>query len=153
MKHGLIIFCFIVTMPLLLAACAAADKHFWELPDENLSYIALIRTAPRSGTVVVYNPKLCQAVGEACGFFRSHAFAHLMLNHQILSPASYTQSHEDAADCYAARNAPVAEVRAAVDFLADEDREPQVRLTGDPAERAKNIRTCAEAADNWETGR
>lgn len=153
MKHGLTRICIIVMLPMSLAACAAADKHFWELPDENLSYIALIRADPQFGTAVVYNPNLCEAVGEACGFFRSHAHAHAMLNHQILSPASYAQSHEDEADCYAARNAPVAEVRAAVDFLADENREPQVRLTGDPVERAKNIRACAEAADNWQTDR
>lgn len=133
----------------LLAACVAADKHFWELPDENLPYVAMLRASPNEGSVVVYNPNHCRAIGVACGFFRSQAHAHAMLNHQILSPSSYSDSYVRQADCWAARNADPLEVKGAVEFLRNENRDPEIRIVGNPLQRAKQIQACAERAGNW----
>ena len=46
------------------------------------------------------------------------------------------------ADCYAARVASPGEVRAAVAFLTDEDRDPTIAIIGDPIQRAAHIQEC-----------
>lgn len=132
-----------------LFACTPASKHFREIPDPNLPHIAMIRADRGDSSLVIYNPELCRKIGDACGFFRSQAYAHSALNHEILPPASYPDSLEAEADCYAARNAGGDEVLAAVQLLSDENRSPDIPITGDPGQRAQRIRDCAEVAGNW----
>ena|GEM_PF-6718421 len=56
---------------------------------------------------------------------------------------------EDAADCWLAKNGKPEEVYATVELLLDENRNPNVNITGDPALRAEKIRACVEKAGNW----
>lgn len=142
----------VLNIAIACATANTANRHFWEISAPDLDYPAMIREDPRHGTTVVYNTRFCEQDPDACGFFRAHAHAHSALAHQILPPDSYTPSRIAAADCWAARNSSPSEVAAAVDFLEDENRDPDITIVGDPAERAKHIRECAEKAGNW-TGR
>ena len=133
-----------------LSSCQTTTRHFWEIPASDADYIAYIRQHPEYGTAVIYNTRYCETIGAAaCGFFRAQAHAHSDLNHQILPPDHYPESQIAEADCWAARNATLAEVRAAYDFLSNKDRDPDIPVVGDPITRADNIRQCAQAADNW----
>ncbi len=97
-----------------------------------------------SGTAVIYNPNTCRETGEACGFFRLHAFAHNHLNHLILATQiDYPLSLEKQADCWAAKYGKANEVLAAIQILLDKDRNPAWKIHGEPAERAELIQSCA----------
>ncbi len=122
---------------------------FWEITDTNLQYIARVRADPNWGSAVIYNPEICMAIGAACGFFRTHAFAHAFRNHLLLRPEEYPYTLEDEADCWAAKNGKPDETYAAVQFLRDENRDPKIKLTGDPLRRATKIKACAIDAGIW----
>lgn len=135
---------------IMLAGCTPMTTHYREIPTPDLPYIAMIRLSRAESTEVVYNSEICREIGEACGFFRSQAYAHLMLNHRpYLPPDNYPPSYERDADCWAARNADREVVAAAVQLLSDSERVKNLPIIGDPAERARNIRECAIAAGNW----
>ncbi|MDZ7737313.1 MAG: hypothetical protein U5P41_15455 [Gammaproteobacteria bacterium] len=134
----------------LLAGCTTMTRHYSEIGTPDLDYIAMIRTNRANSSEVVYNSEICKEIGEACGFFRSQAYAHLPLNHRpFLPPDHYAASHERAADCWAARNAGSREVAAAVQLLSDRERYQGLPITGDPAARAERIKACAMEAGNW----
>jgi len=115
-----------------------------EIPDPHLDEIAMVRADPHWGAVVIYNPDTCKEIGEACGFFRLHAFAHRHLNHTLLaSPKQYPASLEAQADCWAAKYGKTNEVKAVVELFLDENRNPDWKIHGDPLQRAEKIRSCA----------
>ena len=121
-----------------------------EIPDPNLPEIAMIRTFRDTKTAVIYNPETCKEIGEACGFFRLHAFAHSHLNHLILAhPSDYPASLEAQADCWAAKYGKANEVSAAVQLFLDEDRNPAWKIHGDLLKRAEKIRACAAQVGKW----
>ncbi len=121
---------------------------YWGIPDPKLPYIAMIR-AQAGGHIVIYNPVTCDEIGIACGFFVDHASAHAHLNHRLLPPEAYSSMSEDQADCWVAKNMNPKEVYAAVQLLLDDNRNPNLYITGNPAQRAEKIRACAEQAENW----
>ena len=121
---------------------------YWGIPDSKLPYIAMIRAQAR-GAMVIYNPDTCEEIGKACGFFIDHASAHAHLNHVLLPPEAYPTMIEAQADCWVAKNGKPDEVFAAVQLLLDDNRNPNLHITGDPAKRAEEIRACAEVAGNW----
>ena len=147
--------CFLAPIMLLLlqGGCAQSTlmtKHYNEIPTPRLDYIAMIRTNRANSSEVVYNSHICKEIGAACGFFRSHAYAHVPLNHQpFLPPDHFAESFEREADCWAARHAPRHEVVAAVELLEDAERVRDLPVTGDPTQRAEWIRNCAMEAGNW----
>ncbi len=82
-----------------------------EIPDPNLSDIALA-THINGQIVIVYNPYVCDQMGPlVCGFFRAHEYGHVNLGH-ILKNTHPAQAEYEA-DCWAANNAPYPEVEAA----------------------------------------
>lgn len=127
----------------MLCGCTPMNRHHVEIPNQNLPYIAMIRTDRAESTAVVYNSEICRQIGAACGFFRSHAYAHDVLNHQVLPPDHYPDSFEKAADCWAARHADPVEVDAAIALLSDKDRYQGLPITGNLNTRAEYIRACA----------
>jgi len=137
---------FVVFLLVFLQACAVSNRHFWEIPSPDLAHPAMIRDDPRHGTAVIYNSRLCEADPAACGFFRAHAHAHSMLNHPILPPKGYPASQIAGADCWATRNSSPEEIAAAIRYLEDGVRDPDLTITGDPEQRVQNIRECAEKA-------
>jgi hypothetical protein len=121
---------------------------YWGIPDTKLPYITMIRAQAR-GAMVIYNPDTCEEIGTACGFFIDHASAHAHLNHLLLPPEAYPNMIEAQADCWVAKNGKPDEVYAAVQLLLDDNRNPNLYITGVPAKRAEEIRACAEMAGNW----
>ncbi len=144
--HRTILFLCILSGSLFSESLLAAQ--YWGITDTKLPYIAMVRAQAR-GAVVIYNPDTCEEIGTACGFFIDHASAHAHLNHVLLPPEAYTTISEDQADCWVAKNGKPDEVYAAVELLLDDNRNPNVNITGDPALRAEKIRACAEQAGNW----
>ena len=132
----------------LLCENVLADQY-WGIPDTRLPYIAMVRRNPNETTIVIYNPDTCKEIGAACGFFIEHAGAHAHRNHMLLPPEAYPATLEAEADCWAAKNGKSKEVYAAVQLFLDENRNPNLNLTGDPAQRAEKVRACAEEAGNW----
>jgi len=124
-------------------------EQYWGISDTRLPYIAMVRKNPNETTIVIYNPDTCKEIGAACGFFIEHAGAHAHRNHMLLPPEAYPATLEAEADCWAAKNGKSKEVYAAVQLFLDENRNPNLNLTGDPAQRAENIRACAEKSGNW----
>ena len=132
----------------LLCENVLADQY-WGISDTRLPYIARVRADPHWGYAVLYNPDTCKEIGAACGFFIEHAGAHPHRNHILLPPDAYPATLEAEADCWAAKNGKSKEVYAAVQLFLNENRNPNLNLTGDPAQRAENIRACAEKSGNW----
>lgn len=129
---------------------SSAHAYFQELTDVMLKEIAMVRADPNWSTVVIFNPELCEQVGEACGFIKMHEFAHVKLNHGLLAKKSmYTRLTRNEADCWAAGQSKPEEVKAVVDLFTDENRDKSLRLYGDLKERATNIKACAKKANNW----
>ncbi|MFB3090210.1 MAG: hypothetical protein ACE1ZG_02535 [Gammaproteobacteria bacterium] len=124
-------------------------EQYWGIPDTRLPYIAMVRRNPNETTIVIYNPDTCKEIGAACGFFIEHAGAHAHRNHMLLPPEAYPATLEAEADCWAAKNGKSKEVYAAVQLFLDDNRNPNLNFTGDPAQRAENIRACAEKSGNW----
>jgi len=133
----------------LLTGCTPMNKHPKEIGAPNLDYIAKIRAGRAESRMVIYNSEICREIGDACGFFRSHAFAHAQLNHQPLPPDFYPDTMEHEADCWAARLGDMHEVVAAVQLLSDRERYQGLPITGDPPTRAERIKACAMEAGNW----
>ena len=124
-------------------------EQYWGIADTRLPYIAMVRENPNETTIVIYNPDTCKEIGAACGFFIEHAGAHPHRNHILLPPEAYPLTLEDEADCWAAKYGRPHEVYAAVQLLLDDNRNPNLNIIGDPAQRAEKIRACAEEAGNW----
>ncbi len=123
--------------------------QYWEISDTMLPYIARIRAHTNGNAAVLFNPDTCMKIGAACGFFKEHAYAHAHRNHILLPPEAYPTMLEDEADCWAAKNGNPKEVYAAVQLLLDDNLNPNLNITGDPAQRAEKIHACAEKAGNW----
>lgn len=130
-----------------LIACAPATRHIWEIPDRNLNYISLYRAHPEFGTSVVYNPEHCEKIGKACEFFLSQTYAHNVYYDTPLPPNVYPKMLEDRADCWAARYVKPESVLAAYHLLTQGSGD--VPITGDPVDRAENIKNCAIKYNNW----
>jgi len=122
---------------------------YWEISDSRLPYIARVRADPNWGVAILYNPEFCKEIGDACWFFKNHAWAHSARNHIILPPEAYPPTLEAEADCWAAKYSKSYEVYAAVQLFLDDGRNPNLNITGDPAERAEKVRACAIEAGNW----
>lgn len=140
---------FVLLLSSLFSENVVAELY-WGIPDSKLPYIARIRTHPGGNVMVLYNPDTCKEIGTACGFFIEHARAHAHLNHIILPPEAYSPMLEAQADCWVAKNGRPDEVYAVVQLLLDKDRNPDLNIIGDPAQRAEKIRACAEQAGNWD---
>jgi hypothetical protein len=141
----------LIISSLLCASCnSVIITPYPEIPDPYLDEIAMIRKVRASGTAVIYNPDTCREIGEACGFFRLHAFAHNHLNHLILAtPSDYPVSLETQADCWSAKYGKANETYAAVQLFLDEDRNPAWKIHGDTLKRAETIRNCAIEGGKW----
>jgi hypothetical protein len=141
----------ILFLSILLSSllCENVLALYWEISDTSLPYIARVRADPNWGAAVLYNPDTCREIDAACGFFKEHAYAHAHLNHILLPPEAYSPILEAQADCWVAKNGKPREVYTAVQLLLDDNRNRNLNITGDPAKRAEEIRTCAEMAGNW----
>lgn len=141
---------FLSLLTTLFACTTNYTKPYKELSDPNHEEIASVRLLPWGSYVVVYNSTTCDLIGDACAFFRGHAYAHYVLNHALLPPKFYPPISEKQADCYVATHGKPSEIKAAVELLLDENRDPNLKIHGVPSIRAQNIIECAKSAGNWQ---
>lgn len=129
------------TLGLSLLVAAATVGAVPEIPDARINDIA-ITTMLNGQVVIVWNPIVCQQIGPlVCGFFRAHEYGHVNLGH-VVRPRHPRQA-EFEADCWAAQNAPIHEVRAAHNhFMANGFMGNWSHGTG--IERAQRIAACAQ---------
>ena len=132
-----------------IAGCSYSKLPHRVLADPNQSDITSIIRDAYEAYIVVYNPNHCDQIGDACDFFLAHAYAHYILNHPYLKPKYYETLTENQADCHAAKHSDPHVIQAAVKFLEDENRDPNIIIRGDALKRAENIRNCAIEAGNW----
>lgn len=124
---------------LALFAASPAVSQVPEVPNPMLGDIARVIPTPQ-GPVIEYNPRICAQAGPLiCGFFRAHEYGHVSLRHGYRQ--QWPAQAEAEADCWAAQNAPIAEVIAAYEFFLRGGGAGPVHGTG--PQRAARIRACA----------
>ena len=111
-----------------------------EIPNPNLRDIA-IATHINGQVVIIYNPNYCVMLGSlVCNFFRAHEYGHVYLGHVLMGTHPAQAEYE--ADCWAAKNAPPAQVRAAYfHFMKQGYMGNWTHGTG--IQRANRIAACA----------
>ena len=146
----ILVTCLFFSVSCATGKTALVISPLWEIPDPDLKEIAMIRADPNWGTVVIYNPNTCNEIGEACMFFRRHAYAHEHLKHGLLGePDDYPPSNEASADCWAARYGKPEEIQSVYALFLDANRNPDLRIHGVPVQRAERIKNCAIEAGKW----
>lgn len=133
----------------LLLIGSRAYSQVPEIANPNLPDIAMVQPHPQYGAVIFYNPIICQQIGQACGFFRTHEYGHVVFGHQFLHPSAYPAVKEAQADCWAARNGNPYEVLAAYYLFLSGGSSPNYQVYGIPQQRAYRIKKCAIKAGNW----
>ena len=131
---------------LMLTVASSAPAGVTEVAAPWLDDIAVARLTP-SGAVIYVNPARCKEVGPyVCAFVRQHELAHVALNHGSPLYTTYVNGRalaEAEADCWAARNSLLANVKAAVaHFESPALAHVEVGEHGTGLERAKRIRAC-----------
>jgi hypothetical protein len=117
-----------------------------EIRDDNLNDIAFT-TVLNGEAVILYNQNYCNSLGQlVCRFFRAHEYGHVNLGHLI--QGTYPAQAEYEADCWAAQNAPLLEIKAAYHhfmnqgFMGDWSH-------GTGIQRANRLAQCAQARSGW----
>lgn len=133
----------------LCAATEASDAEAGGIPEVAapwLDDIAMASVTPY-GPVIYVNVARCKEVGaNVCAFVRHHEYGHVKLNHASAYYTSYVNGRalaEAEADCFAAKNALLVQVKAAIaHFQAPPLDTLEVGEHGTGKERAKRIKTC-----------
>ncbi len=133
----------------LLLVGSYAYAQVPEIANSNLPDIAMVQPHPQYGAVIIYNPIICQQMGPACGFFRTHEYGHIVHNHQFMYPAVYPAAKEAQTDCWAASNGNPYEVLAAFQLFLAGGSSRNWQVYGNPQQRAARIRSCVIQAGNW----
>lgn len=139
----------LVSMFSFFFTSTANAQAFWEIPDPNFKYIAMVRKDPSWGYAVVYNSTICEKIGEACAFFRAHEYAHWFHHDLYLHPDEYPTVEEDRADCWAAKYIKPEQAEAAAQLLSDSEAIKDLPIYGDPVHRVDLIRKCAKEGGTW----
>ena len=125
---------------------ASAGSGVPEIAAPWLDDIAMASMTP-NGPVIYVNVGRCKEVGaNVCAFVRYHEYGHVRLNHASAFYTSYVNGRalaEAEADCFAARNALLVQVKAAI---AHFEQPPLATMDvgehGTGKERAKRIKVC-----------
>lgn len=131
---------------LLATARPAPAQVVPEVAAPWLDDIALARIT-MTGAVIYVNPSRCKEVGPyVCAFVRQHELAHVTLNHGSAYYTSYVNGRalaEAEADCWAAKNSLLVNVKAAIaHFESPQLAHFEVGDHGTGLQRAKRIRAC-----------
>ena len=133
----------------LCAATPAGDAEAGGIPEVAapwLDDIAMATITPY-GPVIYVNVARCKEVGaNVCAFVRHHEHGHVKLNHGSSFYTSYVNGRalaEAEADCFAAKNALLVQVKAAIAHFEQPPLDKMdVGEHGTGKERAKRIKTC-----------
>ena len=139
---------FFITL-LLSALTSASAIAVPEIPDPSLNDIAMVKSDPIYGAVIIYNPIFCNQMGAACGFFRAHEIGHVVLGHHLLPPYAYNSQVESQADCWASMNGIPNEILAAYIRFVNGATSPNWTIYGNPQQRAARVKYCAQIAGRW----
>jgi hypothetical protein len=125
---------------------ASAGGNVPEIVAPWLDDIAMASITP-NGPVIYVNVARCKEVGpNVCAFVRYHEYGHVRLHHASAFYTSYVNGRalaEAEADCFAARNALLIQVKAAIaHFESPPLATMDVGEHGTGKERAKRIRAC-----------
>ncbi len=113
-----------------------------EIPDPTLGDIAIVRLNASGQPEIRYNPQICDRAGLLlCRFYRAHEYGHIAMGHAY--SRTLPQQREAEADCWAAKNAPPAEVREALRWFSRGGGTSWHHGTG--AQRAARVRSCFDA--------
>lgn len=111
-----------VALPLFVSVAVAigwvttCEAQVREVARLALGDVARATTDRRGRPVVAYNPAACARLGpEMCEFVRAHEYGHIALGH--LYDGTPGRRAEAEADCWAAKNASPAAVRAASNYF------------------------------------
>lgn len=133
----------------LTFAAAAPPAGAYVVPEVPAPWLDDIAAAvvTTGGPVIYVNVARCKQVGpDVCAFVRQHEHAHIRLNHASSFYTAYVNGRalaEAEADCYAARNALLIQVKAAVaHFESPALAALEVGDHGTGAQRAKRIKAC-----------
>jgi len=117
-----------------------------ELSDPHLDDTAMAEMTD-TGPVILFNPKLYRAAGEAREFVRAHEYGHVLLGHldddEMLSTSEGRARAEAEADCFAARASTKEAVMAMAKLVRSLPPEPRDAIYGTKPERARRILACA----------
>jgi len=142
-----------INILLALLACIFINVETFaevqEIADPELQDIAVVKPNSEYGTVIVYNPIICQKIGPACGFFKAHEHGHVALNHQYQHPSYYPAQREAQADCWAATNGIPEEIFAAYQLFMADGSSSNYQVYGNPQQRAQRVKHCAQQAGKW----
>lgn len=130
-----------MTSALLLTASLSmpASGQVPEIANPQLPDIAMVTRLPNGQPVIVYNPILCQQAGPLlCGFYRTHEYCHIRLDHGLRP--QWPQEMELEADCCAAKMANDGQIQAALQWFAAGGGGSPVH--GFPAQRYQRILAC-----------
>lgn len=125
---------------------ASAGGTVPEIAAPWLDDIAMASMTP-NGPVIYVNVARCKEVGsDVCAFVRHHEYGHVRLNHASSFYTAYVNGRalaEAEADCFAAKNALLIQVKAAIQHF----EQPPLATTdvgehGTGLQRAKRIKKC-----------
>ena len=121
--------------------CSNAAAQVPEIPNTNLGDIAMVTLDNFGNPVIIYNPIICQQIGPyLCEFYKAHEYGHVNLGH------AYTGQHpavrEAEADCWAAQNAPIPAVQAAIQWFSSGGGTSWHHGTG--LQRAQRVIQCSQ---------
>jgi hypothetical protein len=139
----------VAVVALLSASTPTRDASAGAIPEISapwLEDIAMATMTP-NGPVIYVNVGRCKEVGpNICAFVRHHEYGHIRLNHASAFYTSYVNGRalaEAEADCFAAKNALLVQVKAAI---AHFEQPPLDKLDvgehGTGLQRAKRIKVC-----------
>lgn len=138
--------CFIaLTAPVVLAQTPTP-----EIPNPSFGDIAAVFPDFNSptGAVIVYNPQICQSIGQACLFFKIHEHCHVYLQHHFQPGIHPTQREADADRCAAANTHPQA-VLTTWNLFMNGGSSSDWHTYGSPYQRANRLCNFAMQAGNW----
>src|SRR3989304_5871489 len=99
----------------------ANAQAFWEIPDPYFKYIAMVRAHPQWEYAVIYNPVMCEQIGDACAFFRAHEYSHGFRHDIFLRPDEYPQPLAVRADAAWKKDSPLHLGDAFIYLLSDSE--------------------------------
>jgi hypothetical protein len=123
-----------------------ADHRVPEIAVPGLADTAMARMT-WSGPVILYEPELYRAAGDAREFVRAHEYGHVLLHHleneHMISTEEGRAEAEAEADCFAALGSSPRAVLSMVALLRRRGPEARDAIYGTKPERARRILACA----------
>lgn len=129
---------------------AEAQTQTPEIPNPQFGDIAAVFANSNSptGAIIVYNPIICQQIGQACAFFRVHEHGHVAHGDQF-QPGIHPMVREREADRFAASYAAPNAIFSAWQLFMNGGSSSNWHTYGSPYQRARRLCLFSQQAGNW----